>query len=188
MITGKRSPLIEHYKELLIQSLNKRIPDKLRNISQSAEILELSSLWSFMMEPNTTVMWNALAIVYFTLERYHEAEHAIKESLDIDTSNSWTWQLWGDILIQQARMDEAEQVYRMSIDLEPKNISVLYELLLLQMARNAPYQAMDTLTCLIEILPNDQELWDTYTKCMKKSDVSCLLESCVLRNTSETQT
>ena len=185
MITGKRLPLIEHYKELLVQSLSKRIPDEPLNISQSAEH---SSLWSFMMEPNTTVMWNALAIVYFTLERYNEAENAIKESLDIDTSNSWTWQLWGDLLIHQGRMDEAEQVYRMSIGLEPKNIGVLYELLLLQMARNAPYQAMETLTYLIEILPNNQELWDTYTKCVKKSDTCCLLESCVLRNAFETQT
>jgi tetratricopeptide (TPR) repeat protein len=167
--------------------LNEKIPDSLRSIKHSEEIMEYSYLWSLMMEPQTTALWNSLGLVYLTLGRYNEAEDAIRESLDIDTSNSWTWQLWGDMLVEVGKLDAAENAYRMSIDLQPRNARVLYEIVLLQIARNAAHQALDTLAQLIELTPNRQRLWDAYTKCIRNLKPSCVLDTCLNKRATESE-
>ncbi len=184
----KDALLLQHYKEVLIQAYNQKMSDKLEEVRKLEDVSELSSLRSLMLDPKNPIMWNALALVFLTLERLEEAEDAIKESLDIDTSNPWTWRLWGDILIRIGRLREAELALRMSHELHPDNSDTLYELLLLQLARGAINQAMDTLTLLMVNSPNNQTLWDCYTKCFSESKQERLLDSCLAKKGTETQT
>ncbi len=174
--------LLQHYKEVLIQTFSGTIPVSFKNVHEPVEITEYAYLRSLMLEPRNPLMWNALALVYLTLSRLDEAEDAIRESLDLDTSNPWTWRLWGDVLLCDNNLREAEIAFRMSLELEPRDTDVLYELLLLQIARGARQQALDTLGRLMELSPNNQNLWDSYTKCFSNGVEECLLDSCKLRN------
>jgi tetratricopeptide (TPR) repeat protein len=130
--------------------------------------VEYACLRSMMLEPQTTTMWNALALVYMMSNRVEEAEEAIERSLDIDTSNAWTWTIWGDLLRQEGRLVEAERVYRMVTELDPKEAYALRHLAILYLARGALPEALDLLQKIIPIIPNDHELWDTYSTCLQR--------------------
>ena len=73
---------------------------------KSAIGVEYSCLRSMMLEPQNATMWNSLALVYMMSDRAQEAEEAIERSLDIDTSNSWTWAIWGDLLRQKGKLED----------------------------------------------------------------------------------
>ena len=130
--------------------------------------VEYACLRSMMLEPKNTTMWNALALVYMMSNRAQEAEEAIERSLDIDTSNAWTWTIWGDILRHEGRLADAERAYRMATELEPNYTHALRHLAILYSARGANPEAVDLLEMLIQFTPNDQELWDAYSTCLRR--------------------
>lgn len=121
-----------------------------------------------MLEPRNTTMWNALALVYMMSDRVQVAEEAIERSLEIDTSNAWTWTIWGDLLRQEGRLVEAERVYRMATELDPNDSHALRHLAILYSARDANPEAVDLFQTLIQMTPNDQELWDAYAACLRR--------------------
>ena len=135
---------------------------------KSAIGVEYACLRSMMLEPRNTTMWNALALVYMMSDRAHEAEEVIQRSLDIDTSNAWTWTIWGDLLRQKGDRTEAERAYRMATELDPRGVHALKHLALLYLERGAIPEALDLLQMLIPVTPSDQELWDAYSKCLRK--------------------
>jgi len=130
--------------------------------------IEYACLRSMMLEPQNTTMWNALALVYMMSNRVEDAEEAIERSLDIDTSNAWTWTIWGDLLRREGRLLDAERAYRMATELDTKDVCALRHLALLYLARGALPEAIELLQRLIPVLPNDQELWDTYSTCLRR--------------------
>ncbi|MFX1578468.1 MAG: tetratricopeptide repeat protein [Promethearchaeota archaeon] len=130
--------------------------------------IEYACLRSMMLDPQNTTMWNALALVYMMSDRMQEAEEAIVRSLDIDTSNAWTWTIWGDLLRQNGDSTEAERAYRMATELDPKEIHALRHLALLYLERSALPEAVDLLQIIISVTPNDQELWDAYSRCLQR--------------------
>ncbi len=134
----------------------------------SAIGVEYACLRSMMLEPRNTTMWNALALVYMMSNQVEEAEEAIERSLDIDTSNAWTWAVWGDLLRQEGRLVDAERAYRMAAELDTTDVRALRHLALLYLARGALQEAIELLQRLIPVLPNDQELWDTYSTCLRR--------------------
>jgi tetratricopeptide (TPR) repeat protein len=157
---------LHEFNHALVQTVTGVFPRNYSEIQNASGIPEYACLRSLMLEPSNPVMWNALALVYLAVERLEEAEKAIISSLDISTSNAWTWRIWGDILLMDKRPFEAEQAFRMSLELESKDPHALYELFLLQMSRNALYEAADTLFQLLEDFPNNQKLWDCFTSCI----------------------
>ena len=134
----------------------------------SAIGVEYACLRSMMLEPRNTTMWNALALVYIMSDREQEAEEAIERSLDIDTSNAWTWTIWGDLLRLKGDKTEAERAYRMAAELDPREIHTLRHLALLYLERGAIPEALDLLQMLIPVTPSDQELWDAYSRCLQR--------------------
>jgi Flp pilus assembly protein TadD len=129
---------------------------------------EYACLRSMMLEPQNPTMWNALALVYMMSDRAKEAEEAIERSLDIDTSNWWTWTIWGDLLRQEGRLVEAERAYRMAAELNPTDAYTMKHLALLYSLRGAFSEAVDLYQRLIPTTPNNQELWDAYSVCLRK--------------------
>ena len=134
----------------------------------SAVGAEYACLRSMMLEPQNPTMWNALALVYMMSDRTKEAEEAVERSLDIDTSNGWTWTIWGDLLRQEGRLVEAERAYRMAAELNPTDAYPLKYLALLYSSRGAYPEAVDLYQRLIPSTPNNQELWDAYSVCLRK--------------------
>ena len=130
--------------------------------------VEYACLRSMMLEPRNTTMWNALALVFMMSDRVEEAEEAIERSLDIDTSNAWTWTIWGDLLRQKGDRTEAERAYRMATELDPREVHALRHLSMLYLERGAIPEALDLLQMLIPVTPSDQELWDAYSQCLQK--------------------
>lgn len=130
--------------------------------------IEYACLRSMMLEPQNPTMWNALALVYMMSDRAKEAEEAIEKSLDINTSNAWTWTIWGDLLRQDGRLVDAERAYRMALELNPSDLHVLKHLAFLCSARGAYAEAMDLFQSLIPSMPNNQDIWDAYSSCLKK--------------------
>lgn len=153
--------ILGHFQEA-IQRVE--VSDELK----SAMGVEYACLRSMMLEPKNTTMWNALALVYMMSNRTQEAEEAIERSLDIDTSNAWTWTIWGDLLRQEGRLVDAERAYRMATELDTKDVVALRHLVLLYLARGALPEAIELLQKLIPVLPNNQELWDTYSTCLRR--------------------
>ena len=135
---------------------------------KSAIGVEYACLLSMMLEPKNPTMWNALALVYMMSDRAKEAEEAIERSLDIDTSNAWTWTIWSDLLRQEGRLVDAERAYRMAAELNPNDAYVLRHLAMLYSARGAYPEAVDLFETLIPFIPNDQELWDAYAACLRR--------------------
>ena len=135
---------------------------------KSAIGVEYACLRSMMLEPKNTTMWNALALVYMMSNCTEEAEEAIERSLDINTSNAWTWTIWGDLLRHEGRLEDAERAYRMATELEPKYTHALRHLTMLYLSRGALPEALDLLQRVITIIPNDQDLWDTYSTCLQR--------------------
>jgi len=135
---------------------------------KSAIGVEYACLRSMMLEPQNATMWNSLALVYMMSDRAQEAEEAIERSLDINTSNSWTWTIWGDLLRQEGRLEDSERAYRMATELDPNDIHALRYLAILSSERGADPEAVDMFQMLIHFTPNDQELWDAYTECLRR--------------------
>ena len=129
---------------------------------------EYACLRSMMLEPQNPTMWNALALVYMMSDRAKEAEEAIERSLDINTSNEWTWTIWGNLLRQKGRLVEAERAYRMAAELNSTDANALKHLALLLSSRGAYPEAVDLYQRLIPLKPNNQELWDSYSVCLRK--------------------
>ncbi len=153
--------LLDHFQEA-IQRIE--LSDELK----SAVGVEYACLRSMMLEPRSTTMWNALALVYMMSDRAKEAEEAIERSLDIDTSNAWTWTIWGDLLRQEGRLVESERAYRMATELDPSDAHALRHLAMLYSFRDANPEAVDLLQSLIQIAPNDQDLWDAYASSLRR--------------------
>lgn len=135
---------------------------------KSAIGVEHACLRSMMLEPQSTTMWNALALVYMMSNRAQDAEEAIERSLNIDTSNAWTWTIWGDLLRHEGKLADAERAYRMATELEPNYTHALRHLAILCSARGAYPEAVDLFEMLIPFTPNDQELWDAYSACFQR--------------------
>jgi len=136
--------------------------------SKSTIGIEYACLRSMMLEPRNATMWNALTLVYMMSNRTEEAEETIERSLDIDTSNAWTWTIWGDLLRQQGRLVESERAYRMAVELDPNDTFALRHLATLYFAREAYPEAMNLFEMLIPFIPNDQDLWDAYSVCIRR--------------------
>ena len=152
--------LLEHFQEAI-----QRV--ELSDEMTSAVGVEYACLRSMMLEPRSTTMWNALALVYMMSDRLKDAEEAIESSLEIDTSNAWTWTIWGDLLRLDGRKVDAERAYRMAAELDPTEVHALRHLALLYLERGALPEALDLLQLLIPITPSDQELWDAYSSCLQ---------------------
>lgn len=127
---------------------------------------EQSWLHSMMLEPKSPAFWNSFALVYMMNGDLASAEEAIDRSLEIDTSISWTWRIWGDLFLRSGQNSEAERAYRMSLELEPWDTQALYQLSILYMNRGAYPEAASLLGKLLLVVPNNQELWDYLTVCL----------------------
>lgn len=148
------------------------IQEVLQRVEVSDELTEMgveyACLRSMMLEPQNTTLWNALALVYMMSDRVREAEEAIDRSLDIDTSNAWTWAIWGDLLHQEGRLVDAERAYRMATELDSNDTHSLRHLALLYSERGAYPEALDLYQLLIQLTPNNQEIWDAYAECLRR--------------------
>ena len=153
--------LLGHFKEAI-----QRV--EISKEKKSAIGVEYACLRSMMLEPQNATMWNALSLVYMMSDRIKDAEEAIERSLDIDTSNAWTWTIWGNLLRQEGRLVEAERSYRMATELDPNDSHAMRHLAILYSARDANPEAVDLFQKLIQITPNDQELWDAYAACLRR--------------------
>ncbi|MHA2286810.1 MAG: tetratricopeptide repeat protein, partial [Candidatus Thorarchaeota archaeon] len=94
------------------------------------------------------------------------AEEAIKNSLELNTSNAMTWRIWGDLMMGIGKNIESERIYRMSLELDPNHIVTMYRLVQLLIERKAYPEAMDVLERLIVLSPNDQNVWDAFSICI----------------------
>lgn len=163
----KDENILGHFRETL-----QRVSSAVSNERLASEIMELETfdaeyacLRTFMLEPENPTLWNAMALVYMMASLLEEAEEAIERSLDIDTSNSWTWSIWGDLLKQEKRTAEAERTYRMAVELDSRNEHALRQLVHLFISRGAHPETLLILEQLLPIAPDDQELWDIYSDC-----------------------
>ncbi|MFW9926910.1 MAG: tetratricopeptide repeat protein [Candidatus Thorarchaeota archaeon] len=163
--------ILRHFQEVLQRvscSNQDRAIHAEPNTSQTKDI-EYACLRSMMLEPQNATLWNALALVYMMSSYAEEAEDAIERSLDIDTSNSWTWSIWGDLLRQEGRTVESVRAYRMAIELDPENEHALRQLVFYYDAQKSHPEALSLLESLIPISPEDQVLWDIYSDCLRSS-------------------
>jgi Flp pilus assembly protein TadD len=119
-----------------------------------------------MLESRNPTFWNAFALVYMMNGDFNAAEDAIDQSLEIDTGVAWTWRIWGDLFIRMRRSGEAERAYRMSLELEPWNKHAMRQLSFLYIRRGAFPEAVEILSRLLLLTPNNQELWDSLTHCV----------------------
>jgi len=135
--------------------------------TQDDESPEVACLRSMMLEPENPTLWNALAIVHMMNGDLESAQEAIEKSLEIDTSIGWTWRIWGDYFRMSGDKIEAERAYRMAHDLDPSNVKVMKELVVLYQRRGALEEEMLLLNKLVSIKPNDQRLWDQLGQCLR---------------------
>ncbi|MFW9965980.1 MAG: tetratricopeptide repeat protein [Candidatus Thorarchaeota archaeon] len=130
---------------------------------------ERGCLNSMMLEPKNPAFWNAFALVYMMNGDYAMAEDAIERSLEIDTGVAWTWRIWGDLFFRLSRDGEAERAYRMSLELKPWSTHSMHQLAILYMRRGAFHEAVELISRLLLIVPNNQKLWDSLTHCINNS-------------------
>jgi Flp pilus assembly protein TadD len=121
---------------------------------------------SMLLEPKNPTFWNAFALVYMINGDHEAAEHAIERSLEIDTGVAWTWRIWGDLFLRMGQSGEAERAYRMSLELKPWSTHSMQQLSILYMRRGAFPEAVELISRLLLMLPNNQELWDSLTHCI----------------------
>ena len=162
--------ILGHFQEVL-----QRVSDSVHDRAIQAELddsqvidAEYACLRSMMLEPKNSTLWNSLALVYMMSSNPNEAEDAIEKSLDIDTSNSWTWAIWGDLLRQEGRVVESERAYTMAVELDPNNEHALRQLVFINDARKAHPETLGLLESLIPIASDDQVLWDIYSECLRR--------------------
>nr|KXH72202.1 MAG: hypothetical protein AM325_01640 [Candidatus Thorarchaeota archaeon SMTZ1-45] len=152
--------ILGHFKEAIHRSDDSEE-------AKSVVSAEYSCLRSMMLEPQNTTMWNSLALVYMLSDNVSDAEEAIERSLDIDTSNAWTWSIWGDLLKHMGRLVDAERAFRMVLELDPNDTHALHQSVTIYTLRDAYPEVLDMLQRLIPLTPNDQELWDAYSACLR---------------------
>lgn len=111
------------------------------------------------------IVWNSLALVYLMSGDIDRAKDAIQKSLEIDTSISTTWGLWGRILECADDRTNAERAYRMAAELQPDSADVLYRMALLKMQRQDLVGAIEDFSRVLEHSPSDQRVWDHLTAC-----------------------
>jgi predicted Zn-dependent protease len=124
---------------------------------------------SMLLEPKNPTFWNAFALVYMMNGDYEAAENAIDSSLESDTGIAWTWRIWGDLFLRIGRSGEAERAYRMSLELESWNAHSMRQLSILYMQRGAFPEAAKLISRLLLTTPNNQDLWDSLTHCIRNS-------------------
>ncbi|MHA2373913.1 MAG: tetratricopeptide repeat protein [Candidatus Thorarchaeota archaeon] len=127
---------------------------------------EKECIRSIMLDPESSTRWNALALVYMITGKTKLAEEAIKNSLELNTSNAMTWRIWGDLLMGIGQNIESERIYRMSLELDPTQIVTMHRLVQLLIKRKAYPEAMEVLERLVVLSPNDQKVWDAYSICI----------------------
>ena len=121
---------------------------------------------SMLLEPKNPTFWNAFALAYMMNGDIDAAETAIERSLEIDTGIAWTWRIWGDLFLRLGKTGEAERTYRMSLELKPWNTHSMQQLSRLYMLRGAFPEAVELISRLLLVLPNNQDLWDSLTHCI----------------------
>ena len=126
---------------------------------------EYACLRAMMLEPQSPTMWNSLALVYLMTGQYEDAQDAIERSLDFDSSISWTWSIWGDLLAQIGNEVESERAYRMAMELGSIESHVLNQLVRYFFKRKNYSETLGLLEILIPQCLEDQSLWDLYTEC-----------------------
>ena len=131
---------------------------------------EYACLRAMMLEPQNPTMWNSMALVYLMTGRYEDAQDAIERSLDLDSSLSWTWSIWGDLLAQLGDEVESERAYRMALELGSLEPHVLNHLVRYFLKRGNYSETLGLLEMLIPQCPEDQSLWDLYTECLLKNN------------------
>ncbi|MFW9809925.1 MAG: tetratricopeptide repeat protein [Candidatus Thorarchaeota archaeon] len=163
--------ILGHFQEILQRASGSKQDRAMYAELDSSQVkdVEYACLRSMMLEPQNAAMWNALALVYMMSRYPEEAEDAIERSLDIDTSNSWTWSIWGDLLRQEGRIIESVRAYRMAVELNPQNEQALRQLVFYYDAKKASPEVLSLLEKLIPISPKDQVLWDIYSDCLRRS-------------------
>ena len=127
---------------------------------------EYACLRTMMLEPQNPTMWNSMALVYLMTGRYEDAQDAIERSLDLDSSISWTWSIWGDLLGQLGNEIESERAYRMAMEMGSREPHVVSQLVRYFFKRRNYSETLRLLEILIPQSPDDQELWDFYTECL----------------------
>ncbi|MGY5880248.1 MAG: hypothetical protein RTV31_08355 [Candidatus Thorarchaeota archaeon] len=127
---------------------------------------EYACLRAMMLEPQNPTMWNSMALVYLMTGRYEDAQDAIERSLDLDSSISWTWSIWGDLLMQLGDEVESERAYRMAMEMGSVEPHVLNQLIRYFHKRRNYSETLGLLELLIPQFPEDQSLWDLYTECL----------------------
>jgi len=132
---------------------------------------EYACLRAMMLEPQNPTMWNSMALVYLMTGRYVDAQDAIERSLDLDSSISWTWSIWGDLLAQLGDDIESERAYRMAMELGSIEPHVLNQLVRHFFKRKNYSETIGLLEILIPQCPEDQSLWDLYTECFMMNNL-----------------
>jgi Tfp pilus assembly protein PilF len=107
-----------------------------------------------------------MALVYLMTGRYDDAQDAIERSLDLDSSISWTWSIWGDLLAQLGNDVESERAYRMAMEMGSTEPHVVSQLVRYFSKRRNFAETLGLLEILIPQCPDDQSLWDLYTECL----------------------
>ncbi|MFW9768927.1 MAG: hypothetical protein ACFFF9_03920 [Candidatus Thorarchaeota archaeon] len=166
----KDENLLGHFQEAMLRASGPAIHRALDEKLDDAQAIdaEYACLMSMMLEPKNPTMWNALALVQMISSKPDDAEDSIRRSLEIDTSNSWTWTIWGDLLKNENRIIESERAYRMAVELDPVNEHALRQLVFITDSREAHPETLTLLETLLPQLPEDQELWDIYSRCLRR--------------------
>ncbi|MFW9911373.1 MAG: tetratricopeptide repeat protein [Candidatus Thorarchaeota archaeon] len=152
-------------------SSSKVIPERMTGsiVELDEALAERAWISSMLLEPKNPSFWNAFALVYMMNGDYEAAENAIDSSLEIDTGIAWTWRIWGDLFLRMGRSGEAERAYRMSLELESWNAHSMRQISILYMQRGAFPEAAKLISRLLLTTPNNQDLWDSLTHCVRNS-------------------
>ena len=54
-------------------------------------------------------------------QRVEEAEQAARELLEVAPRSTTSWELWGDVLLAQGKIEEASDAFKKAVELEPAN-------------------------------------------------------------------
>jgi tetratricopeptide (TPR) repeat protein len=166
----KDENILGHFQEAMLRASGPAIDRAVQTELVDSQVIdaEYACLMSMMLEPKSPTMWNALALVHMMSSKARDAEEAIKHSLDIDTSNSWTWTIWGDLLRWEDRTIESERAYRMAVELDPDNDHALRQLVFIYDSRGAHLKTLHILESLLPLSPEDQEIWNIYSRCFRR--------------------
>ncbi|TFG32967.1 tetratricopeptide repeat protein [Candidatus Thorarchaeota archaeon] len=155
--------ILSHFQAAMLMVTREYNNDRIAPNNEHSFPPEFACLRLMMLEPQNPTMWNSMALVYIMTGRIDDALDAIERSLDLDTGNSWTWSIWGDILDILDNHIESERAYRMALELGSEDPHILRQLVRLYIRRGNLPDALRILEELIHFFPSDQYLWDQYT-------------------------